>query len=172
MGKFKGGKKRPNYFQTNITNFGPDFVEKKSPLDIQKDAKAVFNDIAYGNIDVERDKYTFTNINFLENLLIVATDNYWYHYYSAEGLKQIINQAGVTQISTDQQYLIKVIERHTYSANAYSTIIFYLQKMRNNEGVTMCLSELVRQLQSFKGAFADLYFVRDDDARRKERSTY
>ena len=48
-------KTRPNYFQMNVTNFGEDFPARKSPLDIQRDAKNIFNDIAYGNIDIERD---------------------------------------------------------------------------------------------------------------------
>ena len=84
-------KSRPNYFQMNVTQFGEDFPTRKSPLEIQKDAKNIFNDIAYGNIDVERDAKCFTYTNFLSNLILVAQDNYSYHFYSAEGLKQIIN---------------------------------------------------------------------------------
>ena len=172
MAKPMKRKTRPNYFQMNVTNFGEDFPARKSPLDIQRDAKNIFNDIAYGNIDIERDAKCFTYMNFLVNLEQVARDNYWYHFYSAEGLKQIINQSGATQISDDQKALVKTIERHTYSANAYNTIMFYLNNMINNQGVIVNLSELVRQLHNFRGAFADMFIIRDDDARRRERRTF
>lgn len=172
MAKKPNNKRRPNYFQTNVTNFGEDFPTRKSPLDIQKDAKIIFNDIAYGNIDVERDAKCFTYINFLDNLIQVAEDNYWYNFYSGEGLKQIINQSGVTQISDDQKYLVKTIERHMYAANAFKTIVYYLKNMINNQGVIINLSELARQLQNFRGAFADTFIIRDDDYRRRERRTY
>lgn len=172
MAKPMKRKSRPNYFQMNVTQFGEDFPTRKSPLEIQKDAKNIFNDIAYGNIDVERDAKCFTYTNFLSNLILVAQDNYSYHFYSAEGLKQIINQSGATRISDDQQPMMKVIDKHMYSANAYNVIIYYLTNMLNNQGVIVNLAELCRQLQNFRGAFSDVYIIRDDDARRRERRTY
>ena len=41
MAKPMKRKTRPNYFQMNVTNFGEDFPARKSPLDIQRDAKNI-----------------------------------------------------------------------------------------------------------------------------------
>ena len=68
--------------------------------------------------------------------------------------------------------MMKVIDKHMYSANAYNVIIYYLTNMLNNQGVIVNLAELCRQLQNFRGAFSDVYIVRDDDTRRRERRTY
>ena len=160
-------KRSPNYFKINAQQFGEDFLQKKNPLDIQKDAKKIFIDMTFGNIDLEHDVYYFLDVNFLENLLQVASDNYWYHAYTYNGMKQFISQCN--QIDT---MFLKVMERHLYVSKAYWEIVFHITNILNNQGAKINLCNLVTQLQNYKGAFSDLFVVRDDDARRRERRTY
>lgn len=170
MGKNNAKRKqRPNYFQTNIQLYGEDFLTRKSPLDIQKDAKKIFSDLSYGNIDIQRDAIFFTNVNFLINLKMVAYDNYKYHAFTLNGMKQIINQAQTNQI---EEYFVKVSEIHDRCMAAYSIIVHYLDNILNNKGATINLTSMVQELQSFRGAFSEIMIVRDDNKRRDERETY
>ncbi|MDD3122087.1 MAG: hypothetical protein PHC62_01065 [Candidatus Izemoplasmatales bacterium] len=162
-------KKGPNYFELNIRNIGEDFINRKNPFDIQRDAKKVFMDLEHGNVDIERDAKYFANVFFIQNLLQVANDNYYYHAYTMNGMKQIINDSGAAQIDAA---FIKVMERHEYTMKAYGVVVKYLNNMLNNMGVRVNLSELMRTLQSFRGAFSDMFIVRDDYTRRQERRNY
>lgn len=170
MAKKQGNRRNMrNYFQTNIEQNGEDFLSRKTPLDIQKDAKKIFLDIAHGSINIERDAIYFTNVSFLMNLLSVAQDNLNYHSFTANGMKQIINQAGVKQID---QWFIKVLDRHEYCARAYNIVCKYITNILNNQGATICLTQMVQELQQYRGAFQEMFIVRDDYARRQERGTY
>lgn len=162
-------KKGPNYFEMNIRSFGENFLERKTPLDIQKDAKKIFMDLAHGNIDIDRDAIYFTNVNFLINLIQVATDNYWYHMYTSVGMKQILQSTQAKQIDA---VFVRIMERHDYTAKAYSILITYLTNILNNKGAIINLTNLMRELHSFKGAFSEMFIVRDDYNRRQERRTY
>lgn len=168
-GQKNNKKKGPNYFESNIRSFGEDFLNRKTPLDIQKDAKKIFMDMEHGNIDINRDARYFTSVNFLINLKQVAADNYWYHAYTSNGMKQILQNSQANQV--DAVY-IKVMEKHEYSAKAYAIIVQYLTNMLNNKGVIINLTNLIKDLQSFRGAFSDMFIVRDDYKRRQERRTY
>lgn len=167
--KSKKKQQRPNYFQMNMNMFGEEFLGKKTPLDIQKDAKKVFSDLAYGNIDIQRDAKFFTNVNFLINLRVVAFDNYKYHAFTLNGMKQIINQSQANQI---EEYFVRVCEIHERCASAYSIIIHYLDNILQNKGATINLTEMVKELQCYRGAFSEIMFVRSDFQRRNERETY
>lgn len=163
----KGNRKKgPNYFENNIRAFGENFLERKTPLDIQKDAKKIFMDLEHGNIVVNRDAIYFTNVNFLINLIQVATDNYWYHAYTSAGLKQSIQSNLKGEM--DPIY-VKIIEKHDYATNAYAVVINYLNNMLNNKGVIINLNNMLMDLRSFRGAFSDMFIVRDDINRRMER---
>ena len=167
--KQKKRQQRPNYFQTNVNMFGEDFLARKTPLDIQKDAKKIFSDLSYGNIDIQRDAIFFTNVNFLINLRTVAYDNYKYHAFTVNGMKQIINQSQTNQI---EEYFAKVTETHERCACAYSIIIHYLDNILQNKGATINLTEMVKELQSYRGVFSEIMFVRSDNQRRSEKETY
>lgn len=167
--KPKKKQQRPNYFQNNMNMFGEEFLRRKTPLDIQKDAKKIFSDLAYGNIDIQRDAKFFTDVNFLINLRIVAYDNYKYHAFTLNGMKQIINQSQVNQI---EEYFVRVCEIHERCASAYSIIIHYLDNILQDKGATINLTEMVKELQYYRTAFSEIMFIRSDFQRRNERETY
>lgn len=170
MGKNpKKKQQRPNYFQNNMNMFGQDFLRRKTPLDIQRDAKKIFSDLAYGNIDIQRDAVFFTNVDFLINLRTVAFDNYKYHAFTANGMKQIINQSQTNQI---EEYFVKVSETHDRCATAYSIIVHFIDNMLQNKGVVINLTEMVKQLQLYRGAFSEIMVIRSDFQRRNEKETY
>lgn len=171
MGKNNSNKKkqRPNYFQNNMNMFGDDFIARKTPIDIQKDAKRIFSDLSYGNIDIQRDAIFFTNVNFLINLRTVALDNYKYHAFTSNGMKQIINQSTTNQV---EEHFIKVLEIHDRCAAAYGIVLHYLDNILQNKGATINLTEMVRELQAYRGAFSEIMFIRSDNQRRNEKETY
>ena len=169
MGKFPKKKQRPNYFQNGVNLFGDDFIQRKSPLDIQRDAKKIFSDLAYGNIDIQRDAKYFTDVNFLINLKQVAYDNWCYHAFTFDGMKQIINQSSATQID---EHFIRTCEIHKNCMAAYNIVVHYIDNMLQDKGVTINLTQMVQELQSFRSAFSEIMFVRDDSSRRNERRTY
>ena len=162
-------RRSPNYFKMNEQQFGPDFMKRKTALDIQKDAKKIFIDMTFANIDLEKDVYYFLDPNFLHSLLQVAKDNYEYHAFTLAGMQQLIMQSGANQI---ESAFIAVMDRHRFVAEAYMIIISHITNILNNQGAKINLCNLVNALQLYRGAFSDMFIVRDDDARRRERRTF
>lgn len=65
--------KKSNYFENNIQKYGVDFLDYKSAEEIQRDAKFIFRDMVYGNINYEKHGMYFMESRFLEQLIIVAS---------------------------------------------------------------------------------------------------
>lgn len=73
--KKKGRQQRPSWFQKQVDQSGPDFLLKKQPLDIQRDAFNIVRDIARGNITTKDFKYLF-NLTVLNNVKIAIYNKY------------------------------------------------------------------------------------------------
>lgn len=68
-------KARPSWFQKQIERDGEDFLQKKRPHDIQREAFNIIRDIMRGNITQKDLKYLYT-LNILTNIKIAVFDKY------------------------------------------------------------------------------------------------
>lgn len=83
MAKQQKRKQRPSWFQKQIERSGEDFLLRKPPLDIQREAFNIIRDIARGNITQKDFKYLFTP-KVLSNIRIAIFNKYVeYHTYNA-----------------------------------------------------------------------------------------
>lgn len=71
-GNNKNQKKRENYFDRGIKMGGENFLEEKTYNNLVRDARNVFRDIAYGNIDPTKYIQYFTNTQFISSLVEVS----------------------------------------------------------------------------------------------------
>lgn len=71
-GNNKNQRKRENYFDKGIKMGGENFLEEKTYNNLIRDARNVFRDIAYGNIDANKTIQYFTNPNFMSSLIDVS----------------------------------------------------------------------------------------------------
>ena len=72
MAKPQKKKQRPSWFQRQIERDGEEFMLRKQPLDIQREAFNIVKDIMRGNITQKDLKYLFT-LNILSNVKIAVS---------------------------------------------------------------------------------------------------
>lgn len=85
-------KSRPNWFDNQIQNLGPDFLSKLKVEDIARDCRVIFKDLARGNIDVIKYHQYLCNPDLIStmwaecnkkyneyNILSMAMDMYIYN---------------------------------------------------------------------------------------------
>ena len=83
MAKHPKKKARPSWFQKQIERGGEEFLLRKPPLDIQREAFNILRDIARGNITQRDFKYLFTP-KVLSNVRIAVFNKYVeYHAYTS-----------------------------------------------------------------------------------------
>lgn len=83
MAKPQKKKQRPSWFQKQVERDGENFLLKRQPLDIQREAFNIVRDIARGNITPRDFKYLF-NLTLLSNIRIAVYKKYVeYHTYNA-----------------------------------------------------------------------------------------
>ena len=75
MAKQQKKKSRPSWFQKQIEKNGGDFLLRKQPLDIQREALNIVRDIARGNITKKDFEYLFTT-KVLSNIKLAIYDKY------------------------------------------------------------------------------------------------
>lgn len=69
MAKPQKRKARPSWFQRQIERNGPDFLVRKTPLDIQREYLNIVRDIVRGNITPKDYQYLFDN-KVLPNVIV------------------------------------------------------------------------------------------------------
>ena len=75
MAKPNKKKTRPSWFQRQVEQGGPDFLLRKAPNEIQRDALNIMRDIARGNITKRDYEYLF-NLKILSNVRIALMNKY------------------------------------------------------------------------------------------------
>lgn len=75
MAKPQKRKARPSWFQRQIERDGEEFLLRKQPHDIQKEAFNIVRDIARGNI-TQKDLVHLFNLKILSNVKIAVHDKY------------------------------------------------------------------------------------------------
>lgn len=126
-------KARPSWFQKQIERDGEQFMLRKQPLDIQKEAFNIIRDIMRGNITQKDLKYLF-NPNILSNVKIAVYDKYLeYHTYNSaitlafqipNGIQMLTNN-----YSVDETILQKVYNNTKNQVQAYVIILQSLDSM-------------------------------------------
>lgn len=126
-------KARPSWFQKQIERDGEEFMLRKQPLDIQREAFNIVRDIMRGNITQKDLKYLFT-LNILSNVKIAVYDKYIesHVYNSALTMAfQIPNgvQMLTTTYSVDDASLQKVYNNTKNQVQAYVAVLQSLDAM-------------------------------------------
>lgn len=157
MGKINKGfkpnnnnKRRENYFDQKIKQFGDDFMAKMNPTDLKKDANRILKDIAYGNINYGDMKYTryFADPNFIQILLQVSYENWNYNNVTAIGLEMYFKENQV------DDSIIQIYDIHDAARNAY----YYLYNALNNvmQYLQTCYSQ---NAQVMSGPIVDIMYI-------------
>ena len=122
----KGNKKqkqKPGYFETNIKQYGEDFLEKKTARDISRDAQKVFRDIAFQNPQsMQNIARYFLVRQFVSNLALVAGENCNKRYATYLGLSTFYQTQGQNASNMGiniNQYLAEATNEY----NTYSVIL-------------------------------------------------
>lgn len=91
-------KKRPSWFQKQIERGGNDFLLRKAPHDIQKEALSIVRDITRGNITVKDFEYLF-NLKILSNVRLSVYSKYIeLHIYDSSMNFVLQNQFGLNML--------------------------------------------------------------------------
>lgn len=106
-------KARPSWFQKQIERDGEEFLLRKQPLDIQREAFNIIRDITRGNITHRDMKYLF-NLNILSNVKIAVHTKYveTLVYYASmslslqvpNGVHLLVNNYGIDDASFQKVY--------------------------------------------------------------------
>ena len=80
-------KKRSNYFSDNIERFGEGFLQRFDAKKLRSDARRVFSDIAFGNIDFDKYWSYFTEPMFINALIDAANTKLMIHGVSYNAIK-------------------------------------------------------------------------------------
>lgn len=146
--KGNNNKQQNNYFTQGIRERGEDFIQYKSPRDLQNDALRIFREIARGQIDLERHGNYFLAPQFLESCLQAAWNKYSFHSISATGVDMLITNYMNSGMMPDDN-VIGVKEQHKRTAEAYCIIYQTLCTLRTS-GDLSNLFVLVSKLQNYK----------------------
>lgn len=146
--KGNNNKQQNNYFTQGIRERGENFIQYKSPRDLQNDALKVFREIARGQVDLQKYGEYFLVPQFLESCLQAAWNKFSFHSISASGVDMLISNYMNQGIMPDD-HVIGVKEQHKRTAEAYSIIYHSLCNLRIT-GELGNLFVLVSKLQNYK----------------------
>lgn len=126
-------KQRPSWFQKQIERDGENFLIKKQPLDIQREAFNIVRDIMRGNITSKDLKYLFNN-NILSNVKIAVYEKYMeIHVYNAALTMALQSPNGVQILtqsySVDEASLQKIYNNTKNLLQAYIAVLQSLDAM-------------------------------------------
>lgn len=123
-------KQRPGYFQTNVQQYGENFLEMKTAKDINRDAQKVFRDIAYQNPESMKDiTIFFMNRQFVSNLSIAATETGAKRYATYVGLNTFYQTNGQTGAANMGINIERYLAEAKTEYDAYYVIMGYLNNI-------------------------------------------
>lgn len=129
----KGKKKqnRDNYFSKNIKTGGENFLENKNINNLIRDAKIVFRDIAYSNIDYDKYYQYFTNNQFMSSLIQAANAELFESSSILNSLNLQLQQWNMSGILVDPAFA-NIIEKWSRKTTAYQYILNGLSQFMQN----------------------------------------
>lgn len=130
----KNRHQRPSYFKENISKFGVNFIERKTPFDLERDSNKIIKDLVYGNVDFETEGAYFYNANLLEACLKKAYENYSTSYYNFMGNQNLIQQGYKDPV------LERLLEYNMRRKDAYSLIFNAFQWFKQSGDLNWLLA--------------------------------
>lgn len=133
MAKQPKKKQRPSWFQKQVERDGEDFLLRRQPLSIQKEAFNIVRDIARGNVTPRDFKYLF-NLTILSNIRIEVYKKYIeYHTYNSAISLSLQMSNGVqilrTNYGVDENNLQSIYNNTTNILTAYSLVLQSIDTM-------------------------------------------
>ena len=142
-------QRRENYFEMNLKDHDENFINTRSPQDLQRDArKRIFKDMIFGNIDYETFGSYFTNPNFIDALITVANVEAQKHSVTASAL-------GAYSNATCDPVAYTLFIQHQNVAQVLSFIRYDLEAVKNNGYDISPLTQLQIQLASIPSCKKD-----------------
>ena len=133
-------QKRENYFEMNLKDHDENFINNRSPQDLQKDArKRIFKDMIYGNVDYEVFGKFYTNPNFIDALITTASVEAQKHSITSLALEQY-HRASCDPVA----YAMSV--KHKNCAYALDCIRYDLEMLKQNNYDISFLTSLQTQI--------------------------
>lgn len=126
MAKRQKRKARPSWFQKQIERDGAEFLLRKTPLDIQREAFNIVRDITRGNITMKDFPYLF-DLKIIGNVEIAVYDKYTESatiVALSNITTQIPNGAGLLMAyGVSEDNFRKVCNKHNDLLTAYGAIL-------------------------------------------------
>lgn len=123
--KQQKGKRSNNngYFAQNVQRFGKDFLKRKRPDDVKRDAPRVFKDIAFCNGYVGSITEYFLDPQFVKNLILAANESYQEYSLTVVGLTTYIQQQTGSGVIAPQDQVQEMIVLRSKQKEAYDIIL-------------------------------------------------
>lgn len=127
MVKQQKKKSRPSWFQKQIERGGEDFLLRKSPTDIQKEAFNIVRDISRGNITKRDFPYLF-DLKVLSNARIAVYEKYVETHVYDSSISYVLQMQGGVQFlersyGVSQENLQKVFNNTRTLLTVYLVIL-------------------------------------------------
>lgn len=123
-----------NYFSQNIQKMGEEFLSFKNSKDFEREAPAIFRQLARRQIDLGKYGHYFLERQFLESCINVANQKVLFHSASANGIYFYIDTMNKANIQVDPYYLV-VHKAHSETSQAYSVVYQHLVALRDTENL-------------------------------------
>ena len=173
-------KKKPNYFDQKIQQFGEEFMSKMTIMDIKKDANRILKDIGYANIDFTDIKYLryFSDPVFIQALIQAAYENWNYNNVTCIGLETYFQSNQYSQADMDI-YDIHNMARQAYLImyNGLSDLMSYLNKcvQANEQAYSQPMIDILfimtRNLLQYNKGINYTFIVVDDRRNNNDKRT-
>lgn len=128
-------KKKHNYFSDNAQKYGDAFLQQFDAKRLRSDARRVFSDIAFGNIDFDKYWQYFTEPMFVNALIDAANTKITIHGISYAALVE-------QQKSATNSEIVMVTKYHERQLAAYQLFYDCFMRIKSNGFSISSTSEL------------------------------
>lgn len=118
----KNNKKRNNYFSDNIQKYGEGFLQRFDAKKLRTDARRVFSDIAFGNIDFDKYWPYFTDPMFINALIDAANTKLMIHSVSYNAIKEQEKVATNSDMQMVRRYHERLMHAYELFYNCFMSI--------------------------------------------------
>ena len=118
--KNRKNNNRPNYFSKNIKDNGENFLDGKDINSLLRDAKMVFKDMAFQNINLEQNAVYFQNPQFMNALMEAANKEFFEASFIASAIDSYFNMISGNGMMDPRVPSIR--EKYVLKCNAYKVL--------------------------------------------------
>lgn len=135
--------KQNNYFERNIKNLGPNFLQTKNAMNLQFEAIMMFRDLVRGRIDVREYEEYFRDPQFLDSCIHAASQKQTFYSISFAGVSLYANQG-----SSDPM-ILAVLDYHQKAAAGYQLLHQGLEAFKLTGQIELLLP-IAGQLRNYR----------------------